>query len=487
MSGSEKERELYNFPFAADYSEAAEVFNSVQHEVDLGSYETPDAEIVQRLIRLNRNFLPAGQFFDRFANLLTKQQEPTEEELFDLGVDVGASIYTHDHSPKGLALGYLNTWLRMNTLGAGLVGQENHRADAAYLLMDYACMQVAETLPFDDATNNMFGELAQSLARARLTTDPRNAAVFTLSFNRLHQLQRVWLTSKEFRDYSVDLFATNKNYSDEEQLAVDKGVGLLTQEAMKHRKYGTKPAYTESSAGGVWLFYDGDDWRNMLLAKQGTTMTPHVAAIVMHIPELDLSTIDLRLEGLSLGSMGQVQRNGAGIAVANSNFSIAIQQNGSMSLDYEGLQPLEVVMADDRTALQRLKAEIASNFYDLSMPIDMGARPAHNYAQMTPEERREFDPIRQLLIPRLRYLQNSHESVDETSKIVRRHDVTWYVRPLPPGWHASPEAAKLAEEVGVVLKPNETFVKKHERGSGEKILGYHAVRRAIDLEPGRDY
>lgn len=485
MSELRQAKEPGEFPFRAEYYEFTDLLNNVQQGIDFGLYRQNSAA-VQQLVRLNRDFLPNGKFFDRFADLLTRQQEPTEEELFDLGVDVGSSICLRP-SPKERILGYLNTLLRLDALCVGMVGPESNRVGAIYSVINYARRQTAESLPLDGITNSVFTDVGQSLVQAG-RVNPYNASIFKRSFDRLDILHKVWLRSKEFREYAISLFDADGSCSDEELCLADRGIDLLTRAAMKQRKYGTKPAYIESSAGGIWLFYDGDDWRTALMSKPGSVNIPPIAAVVMHAPECDIQTIDLSLDAVSIGKVGQVRRNQAGPMAANPDFGIIIQHSGSITLDYEGLQPLEVVMPDKPTTLRRLKAEIASNFYDLSMAIDASARPApRNYAQMAPQERQGFNPITQLLIPRLRYMEDRTEPVREKSRIVRRHDVAWYVRPLPPGWHASPEAIKLAKEVGVELEPNETFVKKHKRGSGqEKIVGYHAVRRAIDLKPG-DY
>jgi hypothetical protein len=257
---------------------------------------------------------------------------------------------------------------------------------------------------------------------------------------------------------------------------------------MAHRKYGTKPAYTEASIGGSWIFYDGEEYRQSILQKTRNTILPRVAAVVHHSPLTDLKNIQINIETIDMGSSADLKVLGGGLAEAKPDFAVIINLDGSMTIDYEGLQPVDYALSGNPLAARMLKAEIAANFYDLSMPVDDSSPSTlRNYAGMSPAERQDFEPLLTLLVPRIRRLNDPRPDIVESGRTVREHDVTWFVRSLRPGWHASPVAIENARRVGIKLEPNETFVKAHKRGLGNTVLGYHAVKRSVDLAPGEDY
>ncbi len=102
-----------------------------------------------------------------------------------------------------------------------------------------------------------------------------------------------------------------------------------------------------------------------------------------------------------------------------------------------------------------------------------------------------------IVVPRLRALENPQHLVEELEReveqadeetirrsreAIRRHEVVAHVRRLPEGHHPSAEARRVArEELGIELADNETYVRKHERGTGEPVNGPHrAKHRRID-------
>ncbi len=100
-----------------------------------------------------------------------------------------------------------------------------------------------------------------------------------------------------------------------------------------------------------------------------------------------------------------------------------------------------------------------------------------------------------IVVPRLRALDNPQHLVEELEReieqadeetvrrsreAIRRHEVVAHIRRLPEGHHPSGEARRVArEELGIELADNETYVRKHERGTGEEQVGPHrAIHRA---------
>jgi hypothetical protein len=96
-----------------------------------------------------------------------------------------------------------------------------------------------------------------------------------------------------------------------------------------------------------------------------------------------------------------------------------------------------------------------------------------------------------LILPRIRLIEDHSaeirneltEEVDaadiETSHRIGHHNVTDHVRHLPLGKKASPEAVSRAILHGITLHEGETYVRKHERGSGDDTTSkiYRVVKR----------
>jgi hypothetical protein len=475
-----------DLPYQEDYDYIRGVISDIHTVAGDGSYNILDAGILKRATETNEDFLPGGQFYDRIADLVTRRKRPDEFELFDLGVDIGARLAETKNNTRNIILGYLNTSLWMDTVKVGLVGQPASNK-VVHAVLDYARKQVMDMLPVDAKTQNLFEVIARSLLELS-ESDMRDSNAIGWLFVKLDILDREYRSLREFKDVTTDYYSQKtQELSQDDIEKVDRDVQLLNEVSMANRKYGTKPAYTEASIGGSWIFFDGEDYRESLLRDSSNVLLPRFAAVVIHSPHTDLKNI--RLDATEVRKANATARLvSTSIPSAEPDFAVTIALDGTMSVDAQGLQTLDRILKDSPLAASMLKAEIAANFYDLSMPIgtQTGADP-RNYGGMSTIERKNFNPILQLLVPRIQSLQAPRVPSVESDRSVREHDVTWFVRKLRPGWSASPDALANAARIGISLGPNETFVKAHKRGIGHAVIGYHAVRRNIDMQPGVDY
>ena len=141
-------------------------------------------------------------------------------------------------------------------------------------------------------------------------------------------------------------------------------------------------------------------------------------------------------------------------------------------------------------AYRSLQATILANYFDLTHAAIAPAVLEKERANLTlpsRSEQRSLESIEQLVIPRLRALSSKEGGEQFTRKnnqerSVRWHNVIWHIRTLPPGWFASPAAQERAGEMGVTLKPGETIVKAHNRGS--KALGEVVGHQLVILDQG---
>lgn len=204
-----------------------------------------------------------------------------------------------------------------------------------------------------------------------------------------------------------------------------------------------------------------------------------MVGMVFHSPHKELSNLRIAQEETAAQGRNKFYALGGAMEAAEPDFKVIINTDGSMGIYPRSLHTLDTVLADRPDAAMALKAEIAANFYDLTTPVyDEINAGSPNYPNIPQEQKEDFDPVTQLLIPRVRRLNQPQSTVSDVVREVRAHDVTWYVRLLRNGWRASPDAIARAKELNVILAENETFVKAHTRGTrGEKALGYQAIRR----------
>lgn len=472
--------------YQTEYEQITTLVDGVYNSAVAGQYGLFESGVVKQMYAPNEKFLPGGDFFDRLGSVVDNKHMPAEIDIFDLGIDVGASIVSNSKSTRSLVLGYLNVCVNMDAARVAFVGvRPISRTTNA--LHTYIRKQVLDALPHDAKTKNLINVIHDALNGAYQHEAPDRAQTFVWMNAKLNMLESEYYQAANFDERVADYYERAGRLSTEEIEKVDFDARLLNNRSMVQRKYGTKPAYTEASIGGSWIFHDGDDFRRTILRSTNNVMLPPFAAIVHHSPLEDLKDLSFKLEDEDSYD-GRIKYVGGGLKDAKTDLRIVIGLDGSMTVDYEGLIPVEDVARNSPIAARMLKAEIASNFYDLSMPIDEASPDnTRNYSGMSEAERRNFNPVLQLLVPRIRRINDAEAVSIEHPRVVREHDVVWFVRKLRPGWHASPEAIENASRIGIELGANETFVRAHKRGAGHSVLGYHAVKRSMELEAGSDY
>lgn len=466
-------------------AQIADSVNELQHFVrSFHMYEATDSSdpfqkvVIDRTTKINPEFKPGGDFYDRFIEL-SLAEDRNIDNYFDLGVDVGGDIIHNSKNDRDKILYFMNAYLSMNLIQSAIIKHNDIDKESVH----HRASQVVATTVLDTVEDyDKFSRIIFSVMSlieelddrykgkpyGKQTTAYFNALVILLgmSTNKLIEQGHVWqgIISK-YETGEMDPVADAET---------ERMSSLLTREAMSHRKYGTKPAYIEASIGGAWVFYDGEHFKEQ--TGHSTDISSSIAAVVMH-------TAADKLDNLSLEKDPHEFTDGAlahmSVAAEKHDFMIYITHDGDITTDQLGLNSFNYTFANNISAASRLKAEVVSNFYDLSMPVYKKASIPTNYPNLTPQQKEEFDPVQQLLIPRVRLVgKMPKEAGQDISRSVREHDVTWFVRLLPDGFRASPDAVTEAARHGIILEENETFVKTHKRGNRpERILGYHAVKR----------
>ena len=415
--------------------------------------------------------LPGNEIFNRTANYLTHHD--SYEDTFEIGVDLGIEINNSSRNDRDKFLLFISTVeaiaLMRNALG---ILKNKTMSDVE----DVIALTILESdKPLKDKIK-LLEVIDEAIDDIREKVDVEDDDfTFVRAHHSIVRLRNA-LTKLDETKHSVQVaYPTTDSFETTEGSEVEKNARLLTSEAMSHRKYGTKPAYIEASIGGSWVFYDGEDYKR----KFNLSETASVAAVVYHVKETKPKDLRIGLRETQIEYGMKAYEVVGGLGEMDSDMELYIMQDGSITTDRHGINDLAVVFRDKPSVSHQIKAEISSNFYDLSMPISR-SRQARNFPSFTQDEREDFDPIKDLLMPRIKSINDEKPAPenDDNTRIIREHDVTWFVRTLPNGWHASSEAVEEASKRGIILEENETFVREHTRGnSGERVFGYHAVRR----------
>jgi hypothetical protein len=267
------------------------------------------------------------------------------------------------------------------------------------------------------------------------------------------------------------------------------------------RKYGVKTCYFQDGisheSGDAWYFADP------------TYLVDEASAKMSHIP--------LAENFLAFIMMGKKPKPGAALNVErefihnevwdmhqitlpiNGKFSWVMDRKGELWLwnNYSVSAVRDFfVAAGKELEYELLRMAHAIRLYDLVVPMSVVSQLPVQPIQSTglakilsPLARKPL-LTHELIIPRIRKLdsymeimramnQEMDQSEEKTKRrATRQHEVEYFVRPLPKGHKPSEEAKRRALKVGIILSDDETFVKKHNRGSGEKVPTPKARQRS---------
>lgn len=290
----------------------------------------------------------------------------------------------------------------------------------------------------------------------------------------------------------------------------------LAQQLDGQRKYGVKP--TSATDGLIhrpqeaWVTLDGFGWQGGV-QREGLTGNHILAQVFLSDPDAN---------DLSVTTVGDEKNHRLTGFPADCYFSV--RPDGSLSLDEDfGVAPLSELFDQlgigDAYPVYHLVHLL--RVYDLVVPVEkirdlpslariVRSAPAQGMAPDATATRHQlWERLPFITMPRLRLMDNpealriaSEQELARAEAVTaareaeiarqdsvappppsaheprRQHRVEGFVRPLPPGQHASPTAiAKAWEEKRIVLKPGETYVKIHDRGSGPAMPVGHRTRR----------
>lgn len=464
-------------PNGEDYSrERVQTSNRIMLDRAIRNDEldTFDKSIIKGIFAPCPELETGGKYYNAVSEIIFSSTL-SKDALLGIGVDIGTDISQKSTSARNRIVEFLNVTRSIDDLRLELLGKDAHYSTVQGIGTYIDAALVGELLQ-TKSVDTVFDAIEETLRKAWDLGDIIERSQYETHLSRLALLRSRYDSYKNAKDIG-EKYDINDELSEDEYTSLKKNATLLTNEAMRNRKYGTKPAYIDASMGGAWIFYDGDDWQQKMSTKGSRAANyANVAAVVGYSLYNEFKSLRFQIDK---NNPNLVAITGPGMDKIS--FLLYIGQDGVISMDPDGLEDLGLDLHLSRVQELSLRAEIASNFYDLSMPVTKHRSEDKTFEDVVDRKKQKFNPIKELLIPRIRYVEQGEyfSASDDVTRTIREHDVVWFVRTLPSGWHASPDAVAEAEALGIELAENETFVKAHTRGKGNKVMGYHAVRRVV--------
>lgn len=357
------------------------------------------------------------------------------------------------------------------------------------------------------ATEMNKSEKNMTTLKSRMDTSASGTGVQTWFYAKLNSLENFageveraeWLASQIFVYPSLGQSA--KDFVEEHAAQAAREATEMVHGLTVLRKYGVKNSFFQDGIlhgpSQVWVFMDHDELREMI--PDWSSFIPHQLAFI------SLSDKDSLTRGI--GAMPSekevgVSRSCGAKTTFGGHVFMALDTEGEMDASYGlGLIPVrQFFERRNNVALyEYLRFAQALRLYDLVVPITTVEKmPKPPIAGGVLDRIKNVLKRKHLLnpdlfVPRIRSLENvdlllreleteiEQADADTTkrSREISRHEVIWHIRRLPQGKKPTPEARKRAEEHGIVLAENETYVRPHERGKGElKVVAHQAkVRR----------
>lgn len=349
-------------------------------------------------------------------------------------------------------------------------------------LIDYLSMDHAEAIPegYGDQLNQQADQLVNG------TTDD-------VWYNtKLEDLQ-INLASWENRYKWIRELTARYDLSTIDIGEVKRDADSLLLRALEERGYGIRNSYFHSPMflsgalpDSIFIFADprlNTDSREVLNAIPAGTL---VVIFVAPEPMTEHLTEVTRIDYTKIGKNAKLVKHDI-VLPEGLYFICALDSSGVINSNLMASTPIrrgfDRVGAADIYEVWRLF--MIARFYDLTSRAELVNRLPQIEAFEREVVKSEIGflgrkkkikeiPYKSLLAPRMkpevpeiRITQDEAEN-GRPRRFVDRHKVSWFVRRLPQGYHASVEARLHAEQHGVKLREGETIVREHYRGKERK-------------------
>lgn len=452
-------------------------------EQGVDKFDLHEDAIAEKILAANPAYEPGSEVYDAVVSALEAAPRSDRgenmqhfglhvgEEVEDAAILIVDNIITNNKNTRGKMLGYLNACFEVDRIKLGIHGEQKG-INQEHVILEKVRQLLVSEIPIDARSEKLANVLHENVHEMT-----HKQAFFGWFMPKMALLRQEMILRRQVNQVA-DLIPpatpeSIKKYGGSDALDAD---AKDIVEQMSDRKYGIKAAYTEASFGGSWVYYDADDIIEVVGGVNPKSPGPDFVAVVYHSPLNALSNLKVRREVQDLPNNGRYNIMGGAIQEMRPDIQLVIGADGQLYFDHNVTESVKYELKDRPGAYEALLAEVMANFYDLSASakvVEVEKTPT--YSQLTDNEKEYFDPILQLLLPRIKKRYTNEEEIGQepTGRTVREHDVVWFVRELPAGFHASPEAQERAVRHNITLAPNETFVRAHKRGRGNSVQGHY--------------
>ncbi len=446
--------------------------------LSLFEFDYDEDALAERLINPNPVYDQDGQLFAPIVDALTSSSNDLQDKALEAGLAVAEYIKNQGPNTRKRLTGYLQACFQIDRLKIGLTGPSGSMVPENSILF-YARQSLIEDLEPSLSTHKTVSKVAESVSRLYEKEEWFGWFV-PKAFTLVEEL-----TLRHNSRAVTDMFASESKESIEQyggRQTLHNDIKGFVSETMRNRKYGVKAAYIPASIGGSWVYYDGEDFKELYKTQNHSReLMPDAAAVIFYTDKESLENLVPVRKKVDLGN-GVIVRIGGAIEEIEPRLRLVLSYQGELFLDVSQFMPLEKELRGNPGLYEAILAEIIANFHDLTVPLDtIDVTKQPNITQLSKKQKENYDPILQLLIPRLkkRYISEVAEdrNGDKNTRMVRLHDVTWFIRTLPHGFKATPEAIARAKEHDIPLAPNETFVRSHKRGKDNEVKGHIVEKR----------
>lgn len=430
--------------------------------------------LAEKIITRNPAFEPEGPLFQPLVEALTAAPSEADGDIeqqstTEAGIAIATHILDNAKNTRGIITGYLNACFEVDRLKIGLCGF-NGAINQEHGVLFVTRQALMDDIPPNERSEKIAANVGQAIHQ--LGHYDNFFGWFMPKIQLMHQEIAARSQSKQTAERMTPASQESIDaYGGADALRSD--IAEFISRTMHERRYGVKAAYTEASFGGSWVYYDADDYTDVFPVD----VDPAYAAIVFHTPLTELNDLKLESEVIEYTNTAKSHVVTGALAAMKPDARYVIGYDGELYADDALVEPVRRLLKDSPGTYESLQAELIANLYDLTAAGDTVVASRKPNVRTKPDPKQPYDPILQLLLPRLKKSYIGPEPEEQGSRYVREHDVTWFTRKLPAGWKASPDAVALAKRHNITLEPHETFVRQHKRGAGNAVAGHQIAHR----------
>lgn len=448
---------------------------------DLHPYES-NGLLVRRFTAKNRWLKNAPELTAQIQSAL---EADNDESIIDLVGDfnIARELYSPENErPINTVFSYL-TLIQAIRDQAGTLDVDYGRVNALGALIS---KMVADSFS-ESALPNATDTMKYILERSEDLYEKTKNQLFSSVFSVVSTLAGHTYRRRHAYEYLAIFPDDSTEYSREQVERDTQDISDLFKDMRVTQRYGVKMGYVADPRGGTFIFappINQDEVFANFTSPHPLMVQDNSVTQVSHSRKTKHTRLKVKSTQLFEGYSTFGLSDDVDLVIA-----LSIGKDGELYTDRDCRTRL-VDIAHGKgkyKAYRDFQAMLLAHYFDITHPLE-DVRRAQRAIANTPlssSPDSPMDSIGRLVIPRVRINETQPEPStnevheDRPTRSVREHGVVWHVRELPDGWQASPDALARAKELGITLKPGETVVREHRRGSrlvGE-VTAHHLIER----------